>query len=73
VVDGAAQRRLAAQDGGNTAYTQIQIAAADHFFTGQSSQLLGRVRAWLNRWADDRDGRNTAEGGATGADRWRGP
>ena len=49
VLSSAKERRLAAQDAGNSAYTQAEIAGADHFFTGIDDQLASRVRAWLAR------------------------
>jgi hypothetical protein len=46
----AAPARLqTARRGGNAAYQQVEIAGADHAFTGMSDTLVSRVRAWLHR------------------------
>jgi pimeloyl-ACP methyl ester carboxylesterase len=45
VVNTAAERRKAAA--GNTAYRQLQVPGADHFYDGQEAQLLKAVTGWL--------------------------
>jgi pimeloyl-ACP methyl ester carboxylesterase len=45
VIKTAVERRKAA--GNNTAYRQVRVPAADHFFDGQEAQLLATVTAWL--------------------------
>jgi len=42
-----AQRASAAGRAGNTAYTQQEVPAANHFFTDESDTLVRRVRGWL--------------------------
>ncbi len=44
VIHSADARRRAARD---TPYTQLQVAGADHFFSGQDEQLIATVGAWL--------------------------
>ena len=51
VMDSAPARAAAARRGGNPDYRQLEIAGADHFFRGQETLLLARVRAWLARVA----------------------
>lgn len=47
VMASARERQLAAKDAQNSGYEQVQVAGADHFFTGQNATLVARVRAWL--------------------------
>lgn len=42
-----AQRSNAAKRAGNTAYTQVEVPAANHFFNNQGDTLVKRVRGWL--------------------------
>ena len=43
-------RANAARRAGNTAYRQIEVQGADHFFNGLSDTLVARVRAWIDRF-----------------------
>jgi pimeloyl-ACP methyl ester carboxylesterase len=45
VINTADERRKAAA--GNTAYRQLQVPGADHFYDGQEAQLLKAVTDWL--------------------------
>jgi len=45
----AKARRQAARAAGNTAYQQLEVPGADHFFSGLDDLLLSRIRAWLSR------------------------
>ena len=49
VRDTTHERLLAARDAQNAVYTQVPIPAADPFFTGLDTALVGRIRAWLSR------------------------
>ena len=42
-------RRLAARKGGNSAYQQISIAGADHYYTGLADVLAKRIHGWITR------------------------
>ena len=42
------ERAAAAARAGNTAYTQVEIAAAGHMFKGRNEALLAAVLDWLN-------------------------
>lgn len=41
------QRASAAKRAGNTAYTQVEVSGANHFFNNQGDTLVKRVRGWL--------------------------
>ena len=41
------QRANAARRAGNTAYTQLEVPAANHFFNNMGDTLVKRVRGWL--------------------------
>ena len=43
----AHDRRLAAQKNGNSAYRQMVIEGADHYFTGMNEVLIKRIQGWL--------------------------
>ncbi|HYQ73268.1 MAG TPA: DUF3530 family protein [Gammaproteobacteria bacterium] len=43
-----ADRAAAAERGGNTAYTQVEIAGAGHMFQGQNEALVAAVVNWLD-------------------------
>ena len=45
VIKTAQERRRAAA--GNTAYRQVQVPGADHFYDGEEAQLLAAVTKWL--------------------------
>ena len=45
VIKTAEERRRAAA--GNTAYRQVQVPGADHFYDGEEAQLLAAVTNWL--------------------------
>ena len=47
----APARRAAARRGGNTRYTQEQIANANHFYTDRYEALRDRLTAWLDKTA----------------------
>jgi pimeloyl-ACP methyl ester carboxylesterase len=49
------QRAAAARKAENSAYRQISIAGADHFFHGLEGTLVGRVRAWIARAAPGKE------------------
>jgi pimeloyl-ACP methyl ester carboxylesterase len=48
VLSTAEQRARAAQNGGNGAYSQVQMVQADHFFEGYEGALVATVTEWLN-------------------------
>jgi pimeloyl-ACP methyl ester carboxylesterase len=50
VRDTARLRAIAARAGGNSAYTQVEIAGADHFFLGLDAMLVARVQGWIARF-----------------------
>ena len=54
VLDSARARSVAARKAENSNYRQIEVAGADHFFTGLDDTLLMRVRAWLARTASEK-------------------
>ena len=43
------QRANAAKRAGNTAYTQLEIPSANHFFNNMGDTLVKRVRGWLGK------------------------
>ena len=45
VINTAPQRRKAAAR--HSAYRQVRVPGADHFFDGQEAQLLSEVSGWL--------------------------
>ncbi|RRQ22269.1 DUF3530 family protein [Thiohalobacter thiocyanaticus] len=45
-------RARAARRAGNTAYRQLEISGANHFFTGLEDTLVRRVRGWLETTSD---------------------
>ncbi|MFO7602495.1 MAG: DUF3530 family protein [Gammaproteobacteria bacterium] len=47
----ADQRASAAKRAGNTAYSQVEVPGANHFFNGQGDTLVKRVRGWLAKHA----------------------
>lgn len=47
----APKRKQAARKAGNTAFSQVEIAGADHFFVGREAILTARIRSWLSRYA----------------------
>lgn len=47
VVKTVEQRAAAARAAGNTAYRQIRVEGADHFFDGKNDALLNAVSDWL--------------------------
>ena len=51
IQESARQRRLAARDAGNDAYTQVELPGADHQYTGVEDLLVSRVRGWMRRYA----------------------
>jgi pimeloyl-ACP methyl ester carboxylesterase len=46
-----AQRASAAKRAGNSAYTQVEVPGANHFFNNQGDALVKRVRGWLEKHA----------------------
>jgi pimeloyl-ACP methyl ester carboxylesterase len=48
VRDTTGERAAAAGRAGNTAYTQVEIAAADHMFQGRNEALVDAVVNWLD-------------------------
>ncbi len=60
----AKERANAARRAGNTAYRQIEVQGADHFFNGLSNTLVARVRAWIDRFGrtgDETENREETE------------
>jgi hypothetical protein len=49
VVDSAPLRRALAARSGQERYRQVEVAGADHFFTGLQEELGNRVAAWLRK------------------------
>ena len=47
VLNSTKERKLAARDAANTAYEQVRIPGADHFFAGLDELLVSRVSAWM--------------------------
>lgn len=47
VMEGAEQKKALARKFGNTKYTQIKVAGANHFFNNKEDVLIKRVRGWL--------------------------
>lgn len=60
VKSSAKARRMAARAANNSAYQQLEIPGADHFFNGLDDLLVSRVRAWLAKTAQGKE--ITAEG-----------
>ncbi len=50
VRDTSRLRKIAAREGGNGAYVQVEIAGADHFFRGLEPTLVARVQGWIARF-----------------------
>jgi len=46
-------RRLAARKNGNSAYQQIVIEGADHYFTGLTEVLVKRIKGWMSKVSPD--------------------
>ncbi len=51
VKDSAKDRLRAAHKAENSAYEQVEIQGADHFFLGLEDSLLARVRGWMGKQA----------------------
>lgn len=49
VVDTAPLRRATAQRNNRERYRLVEVAGADHFFTGMQEELVHRVAAWLKQ------------------------
>lgn len=49
----ADDRRLAARKNGNSAYRQMKIEGADHYFTGLLEVLVKRIQGWLVKVSSD--------------------
>lgn len=48
VIRSSDDRRLAAIKGGNSAYNQVIISSANHYFTGRENDLMYAIINWLN-------------------------
>jgi hypothetical protein len=48
---GSKERLRAALKGDSSAYQQLEIQGADHFFRGLDDDLVARVRAWIGKQA----------------------
>ena len=53
VLDSTKERKIAARDAENTAYEQVRVPGADHFFAGLDKLLISRVSAWLAKVAGE--------------------
>ena len=53
VLAGRKARARAARRAGNDAYRQVEIAGANHFFTGLEATLVRKVRGWLETTSDN--------------------
>jgi pimeloyl-ACP methyl ester carboxylesterase len=53
VTNSVKARRTAANKAGNKTFTQLEVAGADHFFTGMDDTLVTRVKSWLVKHATD--------------------
>lgn len=49
VLDSVAKRKEIAKDSGNTRYTQVKVAGANHFFQGKDAELVQQVSSWLDQ------------------------
>jgi len=53
VLSSAPLRAAASRRAGNSAYRQLEMAGADHFFRGLDDTLISRVRSWMARVAPE--------------------
>lgn len=51
VLESVAARSTTAKKAGKKNYQQLTITGADHFFTGLETNLVKRIRVWLNKQA----------------------
>lgn len=51
ILNSAKERFRAGRKAENSAYQQVEIQGADHFFRGLEDSLLARVRAWMGKQA----------------------